>query len=149
MRYTDDDIAGFNQGPLYRTLGIRLLSCSEGRARSELAPTPEVCWPTPGQPHGGILFTILDTTMAFAAISSSEQAVGCATVDCSIQYPAPARDGPFQCHVATAHGGGRTVFVRAELLDAKGVPVALAQATFRLFMPRAPAASPAGLALDR
>jgi uncharacterized protein (TIGR00369 family) len=140
MRYTDDDIAGFNQGPLYRTLGIRLLSCSEGRARSVLAPTPEVCWPTPGQPHGGILFTVLDTTMAFAAISSSAQAVGCATVDCSIQYPAPAREGPFECHVATVHGGGRTVFVRAELLDAKGVPVALAQATFRLFMPRPQAA---------
>ena len=142
MRYTDDDIAGFNDSPLYRTLGISLLSCSAGTARSVLRPTPEVCWPTPGQPHGGILFTILDTSMAFAAISSAEQAVGCATVDCSVQYPAPARDAPFACHVTTVSSAGRTAFVRAELLDAKGVPVALAQATFRLFMPRQPVAAP-------
>jgi uncharacterized protein (TIGR00369 family) len=132
MRYCDADIAGFNASPLYRTLGIRLLTCGNGNARSVLTPTPEVCWPTAGQPHGGILFTILDTSMAFAAISSAEDAVACATVDCSVQYPAPARDGPFECHVATVRSTGRTAFVRAELLDAQGVPVALAQATFRL-----------------
>ena len=137
MRYSDADIAGFNDSPLYRTLGIRLLACENGRARSVLTPTPEVCWPTAGQPHGGILFTILDTSMAFAAISSTEGATGCATVDCSVQYPAPARHGPFDCHVATVRSTGRTVFVRAELLDVQGVPVALAQATFRLSVARA------------
>lgn len=137
MHYTEHDIAGFNDSPLYRTLGIRLLSCGRGTARSVLTPTPEVCWPNAGQPHGGILFTILDTSMAFAAISSTEQATGCATVDCSVQYPAAARDGPFACQVTTVRSTGRTAFVRAELLDAQGVPVALAQATFRLFVPRA------------
>lgn len=136
MRYTDDDIARLNDNPLYRTLGIRLLECRDGHARSRLDPSPQVCWPTPGQPHGGILFTVLDTSMAFAAISSSEAAIGCATVDCSIQYPAPAREGPFECRVATLRSTARTAFVRAELFDAQGVPVALAQATFRLVLPR-------------
>lgn len=142
MRYSDEDLARFNDSPLYRTLGIRLLSCAQGQVRSRLTPTPEVCWPDPAQPHGGILFTILDTSMAFAAISSADEAVGSATVDCSVQYPAPARHGPFECQVSTMRSTGRTVFVRAELIDARGEPVALAQGTFRLFVPRE-AASPA------
>ena len=32
---------------------------------------------------------------------------GCVTVDCSIQYPAPARDGPFTCIATTARRSGR------------------------------------------
>lgn len=141
MRYTDDDIARLNDNPLYRTLGIRLIACRDGHAHARLEPTPQVCWPTADQPHGGILFTVLDTSMAFAAISSVEAAIGCATVDCSIQYPAPARNGPFECRVATLRTTGRTAFVRAELTDAQGVPVALAQATFRLMLPKAPRAA--------
>jgi uncharacterized protein (TIGR00369 family) len=136
MKYTPQALAQFNQSSLYRTLGIRIEFCEDGSARSVLTPTPQVCWPTPGQPHGGILFTVLDTTMAFAAISSSDEECGCATVDCNIQYPAPAREGPFTCHVTTMRKTGRTVFVRAELLDTKQVPVALGQATFRIIAPR-------------
>lgn len=136
MEFPPEAIARYNDNPLYRTIGIRLEWVADGSARATLAPQPEVCWPTPGQPHGGILFTVLDTTMAFAALSTATHDSGCATVDCSIQYPAPARHGPFVCHVATLRKTGRTVFVRAELLDAHRVPVALGQATFRITAPK-------------
>lgn len=136
MKYSPAEIDRYNDNPLYKTLGIRLEELADGAARATLSPTSEVCWPTHGQPHGGILFTVLDTTMAFAAMSNGDEDTGCATVDCNIQYPAPARHGPFTCHAVTTTRTGRTVFVRAELLDSKGAMVALAQATFRLFAPR-------------
>ena len=136
MKYPADRIARFNDNPLYRTIGIRLDELADGYARATLTPEESVCWPTPGQPHGGILFTVLDTTMAFAAMSTADHEVGCATVDCNIQYPAPARHGPFACRVATMAKTGRTVFVRGEVIDARGAPVAIAQATFRILAQR-------------
>lgn len=136
MRFTPETIDRHNANPLYQAIGIRLEEVVDGDARATLAPVAHVCWPTEGQPHGGILFTVLDTTMAFAALSTAGEGSACATVDCSIQYPAPARQGPFVCRAATVCGTGRTVFVRAEILDACEVPVALAQATFRILAPR-------------
>jgi uncharacterized protein (TIGR00369 family) len=136
VRYTAETIDRHNANPMYRTVGIRLEEVAEGDARSTLSPTPEVCWPTPGQPHGGILFTTLDTTMAFAALSTADEDSGCATVDCSVQYAAPAREAPFACRAATVRRTGRTVFVRAEIVDAAGAVVALAQGTFRILAAR-------------
>ena len=136
MRFTPETIDRHNANPLYRAIGIRLEEVADGDARATLAPLAQVCWPTEGQPHGGILFTVLDTTMAFAALSNADAGSGCATVDCSIQYPAPAKDGPFSCRAATVRSTGRTVFVRAEILDAREAPVARAQATFRILAPR-------------
>lgn len=132
MKYSAQAIVAFNENPLYKTIGIRLDDVGDGSARAMLAPRAEVCWPTQGQPHGGILFTTLDTVMAFAALSTADAEAGCATVDSYVQYPAPARDAPFTCHAQTSRRTGRTVFVRGEIVDAQGVLVAISQATFRI-----------------
>jgi uncharacterized protein (TIGR00369 family) len=126
------DVDRLNDNPLYRALGIRIDRVGGGAAHATLAPTAAACWPMPDQPHGGVLFTLLDTTTAWAAMSHGTHGEGCVTVDCTIQYPAPAKHGPFACNASTAARAGRTVFVRAEVLDARGHPVALGQATFRL-----------------
>lgn len=136
MIFPPELIERYNANPLYRTIGIRLDEVADGRARATLSPQTDVCWPSPDQPHGGVLFTVMDTTMAFAALSTADVHSGCATVDCSIQYPAPARHGPFVCEVATLRKTGRTVFVRAEIVDARHAIVALGQATFRLIAPK-------------
>ena len=132
MDITADALVRLNDNPLYRVLGIHLHEALAGSARATLIPNPQVCWPSPPQPHGGILFTVMDTTMAFAVMSVAEPDRGCATVDCSIQYPAPARDGPFVCTAVAAKNSGRTVFVRGEITDAHGLVVAFGQATFRI-----------------
>lgn len=135
MDFTDSDIARLNDNPLYRALGIRVVSAGAGRAQATLIPTEAACWPQPHQPHGGVLFTLLDTTIAWAAMSAGD-GEDCVTVDCAVQYPVAARHGPFECVATTLRRSGRTVFVRAEVLDAGGVPVTLGQATFRLLAPR-------------
>ncbi len=136
MKFPAAKITELNENPLYRAVGIRLKSVADGSAESLLQPSPDMCWPAAGRPHGGVLFTVLDTTMAFAAMSNGEPGGGCATVDCSIQYTAQANHGPFTCRVETISKTARTVFIRGELIDNKSTIVALAQATFRLFVPR-------------
>jgi uncharacterized protein (TIGR00369 family) len=132
MDFDAATIDRLNDNPLYRALGIRLESVATGDARAVLAPTAAACWPSPAQPHGGVLFTVIDTTAAWAASSLAGPDEGCVTVDCSVQYVAPAREAPFTCTATTAARAGRSVFVRAEVRDARGAPVALGQGTFRM-----------------
>jgi uncharacterized protein (TIGR00369 family) len=121
-----------NSNPLYRTLGIRIEEAADGRARSILDPRPEVCWPYPNQPHGGILFTLMDTTMGWAVNTALEPGHSCTTIDFSIQYLSPARKNPFHCLATLIRQTGRMAFVRAEISDVQGTILASGQAVFRI-----------------
>jgi uncharacterized protein (TIGR00369 family) len=132
MIFTPDQLAQFNANPLYGTVGIRIDMAGGGRAESLLSPPPQVCWPFPKQPHGGMLFTTMDTTMAWAVQSILEAGRSCTTIDLNIQYLAPAREGPFTCRAETIHQTGRLAFLRAEIRDAQNRPVAAGQGTFRI-----------------
>ncbi len=61
-----------------------------------------------------------------------EPGLSCTTIDLSIQYLAPAREGPFTCRAETIHQTGRLAFVRADIRDAQNRPVAAGQGTFRI-----------------
>lgn len=121
-----------NDNPLYRAIGLRLLSMEDGRGRSELNPTPAVCWPFEGQPHGGILFTVMDTTMAFGIISALRYTTSCATISLNIQYTRRAQAPPFVCTTTTSHTTRNVAFCSAEIHDCHGELVAMGQGSFKL-----------------
>jgi len=127
-------MAQINKNPLYQTTGIQALSVGDGRAISELKPPGSVCWPFSGQPHGGILFTQMDTTMAWAVLSSAAEGTNCTTVNMEIQYPQPAKGPVFTCEAQVLHRSGRSCFVRGESRDADGKLVVLGQATFHIIL---------------
>jgi uncharacterized protein (TIGR00369 family) len=132
LEIAPDIIDQFNTNPLYQTIGLRLEEAAAGKAHSILTPKAQVCWPTPDQPHGGILFTAMDTTMAWAVISLADPDYSCTTIDCTIQYPAPAKEAPFLCQTWVTHQTGRLAFVRADISDSRNTLVAIGQATFRV-----------------
>jgi uncharacterized protein (TIGR00369 family) len=132
MKITSMDIEQVNKNPLYLTLGVRILEVGEGYARSQLEPTEIVCWPFPGQPHGGILYTLMDTTMAWAILSGLEPGYNCATIHLDIQYTAPAKGKRFFCASKTVFRTGRIHFMQGEVRDAEERLVAMAQGTFRV-----------------
>ena len=125
-------IKKLNDNSLYRTLGIRIETAAEGRARSRLTPPQNVCWPFPGQPHGGVLFTLMDTTMAWSVLSRLDSGYNCTTVNLNIHYTHPAKGDEFTCSAWIAHQTGRTCFVRADIHDGQGRLLAIGQATFRI-----------------
>ncbi|MCP4664889.1 MAG: PaaI family thioesterase, partial [Deltaproteobacteria bacterium] len=104
----------------------------DGAARSRLAPDPKVCWPFPGQPHGGVLFTFMDTTMAWAVFSEVIPDYNCATISLDIQYTLPAKGKRFTCSARVIHRTGRTSFARADIRDEEDRLLALGQGTFRI-----------------
>jgi uncharacterized protein (TIGR00369 family) len=121
-----------NDNSLYRTLGIRVEEAGEGSARARLEPDPKVCWPFPGQPHGGVIYTLMDTTTAWAVFSDLPEGDNCATISMEIQYTLPARGDSFTCTAKVIHRTGRMCFARAEIRDRERRVVALGQGTFRI-----------------
>jgi len=132
MEITISDMEQFNKNPLYRTLGIRILEAGDGSARGLLEPGENLCWPFPGQPHGGILYTLMDTTMAWAILSGLEDGYNCATIHLDIQYTSPAKGKRFTCASKTVFRTGRIHFMQGEVRDAEERLVAMAQGTFRV-----------------
>jgi uncharacterized protein (TIGR00369 family) len=132
MDISSDFIAQINDNALYNTFGIKVHRVADGQAESKLDANPAVCWPFPSQPHGGVLFTLMDTTMAWALLGLLEPGKNCTTIDLTIQYTAPAKDGPFLCRTKVSHITTRMGFIRGEIEDAGGRTVALGQGTFRI-----------------
>jgi len=132
MENRKDFLYRLNENPLYKTLGIVMEKAHEGKATSTLTPNPGVCWPFPAQPHGGILFTQMDTTMATAVFSVLSPGHNCATIHLDIHYPYPARGEAFTCEARIRYRTSRLSFVNAEIHDTQDRLVATGQATFGL-----------------
>jgi uncharacterized protein (TIGR00369 family) len=132
MEISGTALQELNNNPLYRTVGLRVEEASDGKAKSCLTPNPNVCWPFPGQVHGGILATVMDTTMAWAVFSKLEQDLNCTTINLDLQYIHPAKQPPLYCSAETSEYTRRLCFASSEIRSADGQILAASQATFRI-----------------
>ena len=132
MKITREFIDSLNRNTLYQTIGISVEEVENGTALLRMAPKAEVCWPSPAQPHGGIIFTLMDTAMAWAVLAVDNREQSCTTISSDIQYTAPARGDFFLCRAQVSHKTGRMSFVKAEILDDADNVVAVGQAVFRM-----------------
>lgn len=132
MQFDREMIEQVNRNPLYQAMGIRMESAAEGVVTARLEPTPAMCWPFEGQPHGGVLFTLMDTTMAWAAISGQPEFGSCTTIHADIQYTRPARGVCFTCRAEVVSKTTRISFIKAVIHDAGGAVLAMGQGTCRL-----------------
>ncbi|MBW1787668.1 MAG: PaaI family thioesterase [Deltaproteobacteria bacterium] len=137
MRFSEADMKRLNDNTVYRTVGIEVTMAEGGEAMSRLRPNPELCWPFQGQPHGGVLATLMDTTMAWTVLTVVDPGYNCATINLDIQYTRPAR-GDLTCRSRVKHSGGRIVYTTADIHDADGRLVATGQGTFRVIREPAP-----------
>lgn len=132
MEITATILDQLNVNSLYQALGIQIEAAEDGKARSRLIPKPALCWPFPEQPHGGVLFTLIDTTMAWAIWSQLESGFNSTTINIDIHYTRPAKSDAFVCTAWSTHKTGRSSFVRADIYNSNGELVAMGQGTFRI-----------------
>ena len=107
-----------------QALGIRLVSCGPGRAdltmtvRRDMLYGHAIC-------HGGFIFTLADSTFAYACNSYNLSTVASG---CSIDFLAPAREGDVLAARASVHDGdARTGVCDIEVTNQRGERVALAR----------------------
>ena len=132
MEFTPEEINSINNNSLYNAIGISVEDASEGKAKSRLRPNKNLCWPFEKQPHGGVLFTLMDTTMAWAILTLIDKGYNCATISLDIQYTKRALGELFVCHALVTQLGGQIAYTRADIFDKKEKLVATGQGSFRI-----------------
>jgi len=130
MEFTPEEISSSNNNSLYNALGISVEDADAGKARSCLRPSKDFCWPFEEHPHGGVLFTLMDTTMAWAVLTLIDKGYSCATINLDIQYTRRPLGELFICHALVTRLGGQIAYTRADILDKKEELVATGQGSF-------------------
>jgi uncharacterized protein (TIGR00369 family) len=122
LTYLQGLLSGRNDPPPVAGLvGYRLVSVTAGRTLFELPP--QHCHTNPFDTiHGGILSTLLDTTMTTAVWSTLERGQIVATMALNINFIRPVRidSGILRCEGRSIHVGCRTATAEGRLTDARG-----------------------------
>ena len=117
--------------PFLEHIGLIPVSLGGGKAAARL-PMRKELQNSRGEFQGGSIMTALDYTLSAAVRSSTEGAIGAATIDMTTSFLAPAlTDLAFEARVIKA--GQSIVFGEAEARDASGELVARATGTFKVF----------------
>lgn len=119
--------------PFLDLVGVKADGLSKGLARIVLDPRPELT-NMHGAVHGGVIMTLLDTTMARAAMSHQEFRLSVVSIGVTVNFLHPAY-GRLMTSARVVGGGKSTCFCEAEVTDLKGNTVAKGMGTFRYRKP--------------
>jgi acyl-CoA thioesterase len=112
-------------------LGIRTTREEDGQCRLAVVLRP-IHMSRAGRAHGGVLFTLLDTAMGRAVISSLPEGRGCATVECKINYFRPVKEGELVATGEVKNVTRSMAYAEGSISNGEGKVVARASGTFFL-----------------
>ena len=133
---------GFDSPYLPSQLGVKVVSCAEGRAHM-LLPFRANHLQNFGVLQGGIAATLIDITLAWAVLSRIHPAQG-PTIDLSISYLRPVTSEDLECRALVLRAGRSVAYARAEVTTTSGVLVAAGSGNFLV---RPPVPKPPGSVL--
>jgi uncharacterized protein (TIGR00369 family) len=119
--------------PLYELLCIDVLEARSGYVALSLKPDASFMSPL-GKVGGGIILTILDTTLAWACDTLVPADLVCVTIDIKANFlkPVSTNDPPLSCEAECLFSGSRIMVGQARLRDDAGRNYAIATGTFML-----------------
>jgi len=112
-------------------MGIQALEIGEGHVQLEMTAGPSH-WSPAERLHGGILFSLLDTALGRAVVSSLEEGRGSTTIESKINFFRPVMEGRLTADARVLNRGRRTAYAEGEIRDDEGRLVARATGTFML-----------------
>ncbi len=118
--------AHFNR---YATLlGIEYDELEEGRCHAHIDVRDDLFHPG-GIVHGGVAFSLADSAMALAIISTLETGQNCSTIEMKISYMAAVTEGTMECDASIIRRGRHIIFAEANVTQGDKL-VAAATGTF-------------------
>ncbi|NNK85441.1 MAG: PaaI family thioesterase [Desulfobacterales bacterium] len=120
--------------PIAMLVGYKILIVDKGYAVYELDPE-EYHYNPFVTVHGGIISTLLDTTMTASVLSTLEKGVSCSTAEIKVNFirPVTADTGTLRCEAKPIHIGNRLATAEGKLLDKKDKLYAHAVSTCFIF----------------
>ncbi len=112
-------------------LGIRTTREEDGQCRLDVLLRP-IHMSRAGRAHGGLLFTLLDTAIGRAVISSLPEGRGCATVECKINFFRPVKEDELVATGEVKNVTRSTAYAEGSVTNREGKLVARASGTFFL-----------------
>ncbi len=133
-RYADRDP---HTGPFGWQLGLHYTERAPGRTSCMI--DVDESFHNPGRvTHGGVVFTLADSAMGAAVHTLLEPGQRCTTAELKINYLAPVISGQTTATATVISKRRRLAVVTAEVRDAQGELVGLAQGTFAIIRADAP-----------
>ena len=111
----------FPQPPIARLMGYRLAEVATGRVAFELEPA-EYHFNPLGSVHGGVISTLLDSSMTSAIMSALPEGVACTTIEIKVNYIRPVllQTGLVRAEAETIHVGRKIATAQGKLFDKSG-----------------------------
>ncbi|MBC2716635.1 MAG: PaaI family thioesterase [Desulfobacteraceae bacterium] len=104
--------------PIARLVGYRIVDVENGAAVFEIAPGEHHYNPF-STVHGGILSTLLDTTMTAAVLSTLPIGKSCSTLEMKVNFvrPVTGKTGRICCRAGIIHSGSRIATASGKIFD--------------------------------
>ena len=128
---TDDlpiNAPGFN--PFAGLIGFKYTECADGRCTCTLDVREDLFRPG-GLVHGGVAFTLADSTMALALMSTLDANQAASTIEIKISYLEAVQGGTLVCESTIIRRGRRVAFMESTVTNGDKV-VAKATGTFAI-----------------
>jgi uncharacterized protein (TIGR00369 family) len=120
--------------PVANLVGYRISEVDNGYAAFELNPA-EYHYNPFATVHGGILSTLLDTTMTSSVLSTLPKGFSCTTIEIKVNFvrPVTVETGILKCVARPVHVGKKLATVEGKLNDKNGVLHAHGVSTCSIF----------------
>lgn len=118
-----------SQFPLAKFLGMNVETIGVGKGRATVTIDERHHNPN-AVAHGGVLFTLIDTSMGAATMSVLDADHYCSTIEIQVRYLRPVLDGDLTVETQVVKPGRRIVHLESRATDGTGRLVATATGSY-------------------
>lgn len=129
LRSVSVDRDEYGHFPLRRFLGMDIEDVEPGHAIARLEVSEDLLNPN-GVVHGGVLFTMVDTAMGKATMTSLEEGQRCASIEIQMRFLRPVSAGKLEADTTVIRRGRKITHLESRIRDSDGVLVATGAGTY-------------------
>ncbi len=129
------DLDDYGHFPLRSFLGMQVESFAEGNGVARLEVSESLLNPN-GVVHGGVLFTMVDTAMGKATMTTLGEGQLCASIEIHLRFLRPVAKGRLEATAAVVRRGRRIIHLECRVEHPGDSIVATATGTFSVISSR-------------
>lgn len=116
--------------PFANLIGFTVDQCEDGLCKSRLAVTEQLL-NVHRVVHGGVIYSLIDTSMGYALYSTLAEGEQCTTIEIKINYLKPVTSGDLYCQTRLIQKGQRIGVIESDVYNQEKL-IARAMGTFSI-----------------